>query len=82
MREETKRQIAGFYAGVARLTGYAALIFALWSGYSAVKQMLNREPFGMELLSLAILGSMAALLITARSEYPPKPGDHDSDPFR
>ena len=72
VRDETKRQIAECYAGVARMTGYAALILALWSGFSVVKQLVNREPFGTELLSLVILGVMAALLMGARSEYPPK----------
>jgi len=77
VREETKRQIAEFYAAVARLTGVAAAIFALWSGVSVVKRLLNHEPFGMELLSLVILGFMAALLLSARSEYPPSSKDLD-----
>jgi len=79
VREETKRQIGEFYAAVARLTGYAAAILALWSGVSVVKRLLDHEPFGVELLTMVLLGLMAALLISARSEYPPKPGGDDRE---
>ena len=61
------------------MTGYGAAILAMWSGFSVVKRLLGREPFGMELLSLVILGFMAALLIGARSEYPPESNDHNND---
>ena len=61
------------------MTGYGAAILALWSCVLLVKRLLSREPFGMVLLSLVILGVLAALLISARSEYPPETNSHNSD---
>ena len=77
MREETKRQIGEFYAAVARLTGLSAAGFAIWSGVSVIRRFLNQESFVVELLTFVILGFMAALLLSAKSEYPSISNDHE-----
>jgi len=75
MKDETKRQIEAFYAGIARLLGFICAVIALWSGGLVVIRLFSAlsgegEPIGGALLAMAFSGVAALFLLNLKAENP------------
>lgn len=75
MKEETRKQVRGFYAGVARLTGFVSAIFAVWFGGVILVRFFAigndpSEPVGGALLAMSFCIVLALLLLNVRAEKP------------
>ena len=78
MREETKRQVEGFFIKTSRFSGAVIAVIAAWFAVLLVKRLVTQEPFGAELLSVIFFGAMAAALLSARAEDPSIPPERDT----
>ena len=75
MKNETRKQIYEFHAGVARLLGFICAVIALWSGGLVVTRLLSAiggegEPIGGALLAMSFSGVAALLLLNVKAEVP------------
>jgi len=75
MKEETKKQVRKFYAGVARLTGAVSAILAVWFGGVIVVRLSSAsngedQTVGGALLAMSFCIVMALLLLNVRAEKP------------
>ena len=76
MKEESKRQIREFYAGVARLTGAVSAVFAVWFGGTAVVRLFSTndvpaQPVIGTLPAMLFCLAVAFSLLSVRAERPP-----------
>jgi TRAP-type C4-dicarboxylate transport system permease small subunit len=75
MKDETRKQVHEFYAGLARLLGFICAVIALWSGGLVVTRLLSAigaegQPIGGALLAMLFSGVVALLLLSVRAERP------------
>lgn len=75
MKDETRKQIHEFYAGVARLLGFICAVIALWSGGLVVTRLFSAigsegEPIGGALLAMLFSGIVALFLLNVKAEKP------------
>ncbi len=77
MKENTRKQVRDFYAGVARLTGAVSAMFAVWFGGVVIVRLFratgdSAQPVGGAILAMLICVAVALLLLSVRAE---RPGD-------
>lgn len=75
MKEESRRKIREFYAGVARLTGAVSAIFAVWFGGTVVVRLFSTnddpaQPVVGALLAMLFCLAVALLLLSVRAKRP------------
>jgi len=75
MKDETRKQVREFYAGVARLTGAVSAIFAIWYGGVILARLFaiggdSSEPVGGAVVAMSIFVVLALLLLNVRAERP------------
>ncbi len=75
MRDETKKQIEEFYAGLARLLGLVCAVIAIWFAGLVLVRLFSAlsgesEPIGGALLAMAFSGIVALLLLNVKAEKP------------
>lgn len=75
MKDETRRQVHEFYAGIACLLGFICAVIALWSGGLVVIRLSSAigsegQPIGGALLAMSFSGVAALLLLGVKVEKP------------
>ncbi len=77
MKDDTRKQVHEFYAGLSRLLGFICAVIAIWSGGKVMARLMSvfggdGQPIGGALLVMLFTGIMALLLLSVKAEKPRK----------